>query len=385
MRDAWGPASIVVYNGTNAQATLKILLIRLRQIGDVIFTTPAIAALRRRYPDACLTYVVEPAAAPVIQGNPHLDEVVIAPRRQGIRGLLADAALGARLRRSHFDIAIDFHGGPRASLLTLLSGAPRRIGYQVVGRTWMYTDAVERPRQLRRRHSVENQWDLLRRLDVPGPNPAESPVEMAIDPRVARTVEARLAAAGVTHDEDLVVVHVSASSPFRRWPLPSFIETVRALAAQPGRRVLVTSGPSEVDAATSIIDGARSTLPPTDRTRVLGCGDFSLAELRALLERAALYIGGDTGPLHLAATTRVPIVAIFGPTPTERSKPWRDPALPVALIEVDGLPCRPCDQRVCEPGDFRCLTRIDATQVIAAAERLLAGPTDAAQLRARPI
>jgi ADP-heptose:LPS heptosyltransferase len=84
-----------------------------------------------------------------------------------------------------------------------------------------------------------------------------------------------------------------------------------------------------------------------------------------------VYIGGDSGPLHVAATTRVPIVAIFGPTPSERSAPWRDPGLLSESIEVDGLPCRPCDQRVCEPGDFRCLTRIDAPRVVQAAERLL--------------
>jgi lipopolysaccharide heptosyltransferase II len=351
---------------------LKILLVRLRQIGDVIFTTPAVAALRRQFPAAHLTYLVEPPAAPVVAGNPHLDAVIVTPRRRGIAGMLADINLGWRLRRAHYDLAIDFHGGPRASLLTLMSGAPRRIGYNVVARRWMYTDIVERPRELRRRHSVENQWDLLTALEVDSPTPAANPVEMPVDLGAKASVNQRLAAAGVTADEDLAVIHVSASSPFRRWPLPSFVETVAALASQAGRRVIITSGPSEREAANGIVNDARGKLPIGDRHRVLGCGDFSLAELRALLERSALFIGGDSGPLHLAATTRVPIVAIFGPTPSERSAPWRDPALPSELIEIDGLPCRPCDQRVCEPGDFRCLTRIDAPRVIAAAERLLA-------------
>jgi ADP-heptose:LPS heptosyltransferase len=120
-----------------------------------------------------------------------------------------------------------------------------------------------------------------------------------------------------------------------------------------------------------IVREARDRSPEPARHRVLECGDFSLDELRALLDRAAVYIGGDSGPLHLAAATRVPIAAIFGPTPSERSAPWRDPSIPSELIEVDGLPCRPCDQRVCEPGDFRCLTGIDAARVIDAAERLL--------------
>jgi len=350
---------------------LKILLVRLRQIGDVIFTTPAVAALRRQFPDARLTYLVEPAAAPVIARNPHLDEVIVAPRRGGLAGMLSDISLGRRLRRARYDLAIDFHGGPRASLLTLISGAPQRIGYNVAGRRWMYTDVVERPRELRRRHSVQNQWDLLKVLGVPAPTPADNPVEMAIDPDAKTSVDRRLAAVGVTPGEDLAVIHVSASSPFRRWPLASFVETVAALASHAGRRVIVTSGPSERDAAHGIINEARAKLPPGDRGRVLDCGDFSLAELRALLERSALYIGGDSGPLHIAATTRVPIVAIFGPTPSERSAPWRDPSLLADAIEIDGLPCRPCDQRVCEPGDFRCLIRIDAPRVIAAAERLL--------------
>ncbi len=345
---------------------------RLRQIGDVIFTTPAVAALRRRFPGAHLTYLVEPAAAPVVAGNPHLDEVIVAPRRNGIAGLLDDMNLGWRLRRAHYDLAIDFHGGPRASLLTLMSGAPRRIGYNVVARRWTYTDVVERPRELRRRHSVENQWDLLRALDMESPTPAANPLEMTIDRGAKATVNERLVAAGVTENEDLAVIHVSASSPFRRWPLPAFVETVAALASKAGRRVIVTSGPSEREAAKGIINDARGKLPAGDRHRVLDCGDFSLAELRALIERSALYIGGDSGPLHLAATTDVPIVAIFGPTPSERSAPWRDPALLAELVEIDGLPCRPCDQRVCEPGDFRCLTRIEAPRVIAAAERLLA-------------
>jgi ADP-heptose:LPS heptosyltransferase len=353
----------------------RILLVRLRQIGDVIFTTPAVAALRRRFPDAHLTYVVEPAAAPVVAGNPHLDEVIVTPR-QG--GLLADIRLGWRLRQARYDLAIDFHGGPRASLLTLLSGAPRRIGYDVAARGWMYTDVVERPRELRRRHSVENQWDLLRAIGITAPTAVENPVEMSVDRAAEAAIDERLVAAGVARDEDLAVIHVSASSPFRRWPLPAFVETVAALASRAGRRVIVTSGPSERDAAQGIIDDARAALPAGSRDRVLRGGDFSLAELRALLERSAVFIGGDSGPLHLAATTRVPIVAIFGPTPSERSIPWRDPALPVAVMEIDGLPCRPCDQRTCEPGDFRCLTRIDAPSVIAAAERLLAARTASA-------
>ena len=351
----------------------RILLIRLRQIGDVVFTTPAVHALRRRFPSAHLAYIVEPAAAAIVAGNPHLDEVIVAPRRGGMRGLLDDLALGRRLRARQFDLAIDFHGGPRASLLTWLSRAPVRIGYQVAGRSWIYTRPVARPRELRPRHSVVNQWDLLATLDIPPPDPSASPMEMAAEPAAAAAVAERLARAGAATGDPLVVIHVSACNPFRRWPAAHFVELVTALAIDdPARRIIVTSGPSEGDAAGRVVAGARARLDRAAASRILSCGEFSLAELRALLDRAALYIGGDSGPLHIAATTRVPIVGLYGPTLPERSAPWRSDRYVTESVDAGPLPCRPCAQRVCAPGDFRCLISILPAQVVDAARRATA-------------
>lgn len=351
---------------------MKILLVRLRQIGDVVFTTPAIHAIRDRFPDAHLTYLVEPAAAPVVAGSPYLDEVTVIPQRGGVRGMLADLELGRSLRQRRFDLAIDFHGGPRASLLTWLSGAPIRIGYDVPARGWMYTRRVARARTLRPRHSVRNQWDLLESLDLPAPSPERYPVEMALDPSAAHRVDTELAARGVRDTDRLIVMHVSAGNPFRRWPLAAFAEVAAAMVLRVAARVVVTAGPSEAQAAEQVIADARNRLPELERERVLVPVQFGLPELRALVERADLYIGGDSGPMHIAATSRVPIVAIYGPTLATRSEPWRGrPALSTAL-EVANLDCRPCAQRVCAPGDFRCLGWIEPRQAIEAAERLLA-------------
>ncbi len=350
----------------------RILLVRLREIGDVVFTTPAIRALRQRFPTAHLTYIVEPAAAPIVANNPHLNDVIVAPRRGGLSGLRAELALIRRLRAQRFDLAIDFHGGPRASLLTWLSGARVRIGYEVAGRAWMYTRRVARPRALRARHSVENQWDLLGALGIDAPSRQTNPVEMPGDSTAADVVARRLSQAGVDASARLIVIHVSAGNPFRRWPSGSFATVASALIeADPRHCVIVTSGPSEQDAATRVIAEAQAALEPVDRGRVLACGEFSLAELRALATRAALYIGGDSGPLHIASTTHIPIVGLYGPTLPARSAPWRAPEWATESLEVSGLPCRPCDQRACEPGDFRCLTRIEAQQVIDAAARTL--------------
>jgi ADP-heptose:LPS heptosyltransferase len=337
-----------------------------------VFTTPAVRAIRTRFPDAHLAYVVEPAAEPVVTGSPHIDEVIVAPRARGLAGIRAELALVGRLRRGAFDLAIDFHGGPRASLLTWLSGAPIRVGYDVAGRGWMYTRRVHRPRVLRARHGVLNQWDLLEPLGIAPPDPETCPVEMPVQGAAAASTAARLASAGVRPGDQVVVMHVSAGNPFRRWPLDAFADVASAIAgAHEQRRVAVTSGPSEHRAAERVIAVARDRLPPAEATRVLDCGDFSLAELRALVDRAALFIGGDSGPLHVAATSHVPIVGLYGPTLPARSAPWRAATWPSEAVETEGLPCRPCEQRVCVPGDFRCLTWIQPADVVRAAERLL--------------
>jgi len=353
---------------------VRILLVRLRQIGDVVFTTPAVHALRRRFPDAHISYIVEPAAAPIVANNPHLNEVIVAPRAPGVRGLLADLALARRLRAQRYDLAIDFHGGPRASLLTWLSGAPERVGYEVAGRAWMYTRRIARPRELRPRHSVENQWDLLAPLGVAPPDRSAFPMEMRLDPAAAADVASRLERHGVGSGDRLIVIHVSAGNPFRRWPAAHFVDLAVSLAeADRRRRIVVTSGPSENESSGRVIADAQARLGAGHRCQVLSCGEFSLTELRALLDRACLYIGGDSGPLHVASTTTVPVVGLYGPTLPVRSAPWRAEQWVAESVDAGNLPCRPCDQRVCEPGDFRCLTSITPAQVARAAERALAG------------
>src|SRR5262245_31260851 len=361
-----------ILKSSNPQIS-RILLVRLRLIGDVVFTTPAIRALRARFPDAHLSYVVEPAALPIVEHNPHLQDVIVAHRLRGAAGLRADLALIKRLRQGGYDLAIDFHGGPRASVLTWLSGAPRRIGYDVIGRSWMYTERVRRPRDLRPRHSVHNQFDLLAPLGIAPPDPAVVPVEMTAGADADRRVRERLTGAGVPTTARLIVVHVSSNSPFRRWPSDSFAAAIAELAASAeDRRIIITAGPSEADAVDRIVAAARSRLNGAAAERVLRLGEFSLAELRALVDAAALYIGGDSGPLHIAATSNVPIVALYGPTLPVRSHPWRSRAIPDEAVDAGPLPCRPCDQRVCAPGDFRCLTGIRPDAVVSAAERLLA-------------
>jgi heptosyltransferase III len=300
--------------------------------------------------------------------------VIVAPRVPGLRRIRQDLALARALRRRQFDVAIDLHGGPRSAWLARLSGARERIGYRIQGRTWMYTRTVDRPRELRPRHSVLNQWDLLEAIPgwAGGPaDPERDAVEIPVEPEADARMTARLHAAGFCGTDTLIVVHVSAGNPFRRWPEPAFIETVATLAARDERRrIVLSSGPSDRSAASRIAAAARTRLGDNG-SRILDLGEFDLAELRALVGRSHLFIGGDTGPLHIAAATSTPIVGIYGPTLAARSAPWRSCSTKTLSVEIEGLPCRPCNQRVCAPGDFRCLTTLSPLAVLEAAEAAL--------------
>jgi ADP-heptose:LPS heptosyltransferase len=302
---------------------------------------------------------------------------MVVPRRRGFGRLVDDLRLVLRLRQRRFDLVLDFHGGPRSSCLALASGARRRIGYANPGRTWMYTDAVARSRGQHARHAVENQWDLLAPLGTPfrtAPTTLADAVEMPDEPVAAAVVERKLAEMGVRPEHQLIVVHVSAGNPFRRWPADAFAGLLeRLVASKTERRILITSGPSDAAAASAVRNAACARGPAVSRS-ILPLEDFDLAELRAVIARAALFVGGDSGPLHVAATTRVPVVGIYGPTLATRSAPWRDPACVTLAAEPGPLQCRPCNQRVCTPGDFRCLTTQSAESVAALAERALAPP-----------
>jgi len=309
----------------------------------------------------------------VVRHHPAIDEIIVVERPRGLARVRCDVALARRLRGERFDLVIDFHGGPRSGFLAWATGAPQRIGYALPGRGWCYTTRVPWTRSLvPPRHSVLNQWALLEPLGIDAADRARDAVTMPVDPDAARVVADRLRAAGITDSTRIIVLHVSAGNPFRRWPAASFAAAAAALAtADPSRRIVITSGPSEIAAAEAVAEEARR-IAGSAANAIVRTGEFDLSELRALVDRAVLYIGGDSGPMHIAATTRTPVVALFGPTLPDRSMPWRDPAIGAIAVDAGPLPCRPCHQRHCVPGDFRCLTMISPNMVVEAAETLLA-------------
>jgi len=321
-------------------------------------TTPALAALRRALPDSHLAYVVEAPFARLVEGHPALDETIVVESSLGPAAFLR---LVRRIRRGRYDAVVDLHGGPRASRLTFLAGAPVRVGYEIPWRRFIYTTRVARRGAEGPVHSVVNHINLVRALglevsDIPPlALPEPRPEEKA---RVAAFIDENIPSAA-----KLVVFHVGAGNDFRDWGPAAATELVRLLSGRPGARVVLVGGAEDRERAAEILRRA-----PGSALSV--AGTFGWAELRELIGRAALFIGPDSGPMHVAAATATPIVALFGPTLPAHFAPWRSDR--VAILEKS-LDCRPCRQRECVHHDFRCLRTITPAEVMAAAARFLYG------------
>jgi heptosyltransferase-1 len=332
---------------------VKFLLIRLRRTGDIVLTTPAVAALRNAYPQAYLTYVVEEPFARLVQGHPHIDKVAVLSPRAGRRELLG---LVRRVRGERCDAVLDFHGGPRASLLTLLSGARTRVGYAVKYRRFIYNRQVPRAYEGGPVHSAVNHLNLVKALgvDVGEPPPLSLP-----DP----TPEERGHVDGLLRDAGpgkQVILHIAAGNRFRDWGAGNFARLSVLLESLPGVRVVLAGGAGDLEAEKEVRKLAGRAFPSL-------VGRLNLIELREAVRRAALFVGPDSGPMHIAASTPTPIAAVFGPTLPAVFAPWKARAV---ILQSD-LDCRPCRQRKCATGDFRCLSDVTPERVFEACKRFL--------------
>jgi ADP-heptose:LPS heptosyltransferase len=317
----------------------KVLLIRLRRIGDIILTTPAVRALRTALPRAELVYVVEEPYRKLVEGNPDIDRVVAVPKGASRREFLALARV---LRKEGFDAVLDFHGGPRASLLALLSGAKIKAGYAVKYRGFLYDVRVPRAPKQGRIHSVANHVNLVRALGV-----AVGEIPGLVLPR------GRAPVLGLQDRGPFVVLHIGAGNRFRYWGTDNLARLVRLLGEAPGGRVALIGGAEDKAAEAEILGKVPGTLSFV--------GALDLAETAELIRQSAVFVGPDSGPMHIAAAVGTPVVAWFGPTVPANFAPWK-PAGGARIIEKD-LDCRPCRQRTCVHGDFRCLQLITPEEV----------------------
>jgi lipopolysaccharide heptosyltransferase I len=291
----------------------RIVLIKPSALGDIIQTLPVLAALRRRYPRAHITWLVNRSYEPLLRGHPHLDDVLPFDRgaaRHGLwRATLAYARFLRDFRARRFDLVIDLQGLLRSGLFTAASGAARRVGLSSAreGATWFYTDIVP-VADFNAIHAVDRYWLVAQALGV-----GDGPIEFRLPVREPE----RLWAEEAMRDcpRPWLAFGVGSRWVTKRWPPEHFAALARRAQAAFGGTVVFVGGKDEeelADATGSRLDGPWRNLS----------GRTTLPQLTALLARADVMVANDTGPLHLAAALGRPVVAPYTCTKVALNGPF---------------------------------------------------------------
>lgn len=325
----------------------KILLIRLRRIGDVVLTTPAVTLLRQEFPEAEIAYIVDEPYRDLVEGHPSLDTIIVLPRKLGIRDFLRRLR---RIRKSRYDVLIDFHGGPRAALITLLSKAKRKFGYRIKYKHLIYDFAVPRKPEKGFMHSAEGHIGLVKALGI---SPKSLP-SLSLPPSKKSEAEKirRILTENDCEGRPVVILHISAGNRFRDWGTEKTVVLANLLAQIPKIKIILIGSQEDRKSEKEILKKSRGPL-------ISLVSLLNLRELRELISASSLFVGPDSGPMHIAAATKTPMVVLFGPTLPEHFGPWKAEA---AILEKE-FDCRPCRQRHCVHEDFRCLQGITPEEV----------------------
>ncbi len=338
-------------------------------VGDAAMATPALRALRRRYPAASITAVGKPYVADVFAGGDWFDEYLCAnggPWSQGI------VAVAWQLRRPKVDLAVLLSNSFRSAWTAWLGGCRRRIGYARYGRSPLLTAALLPRRDDRGRLVPSPVLDAYNRLaEAAGCAPPGTRMELfttAADEVGAEEVWRR---AGFDSYGEVVCLNPGAAfGAAKHWPNEYFAELARRLAVERGSGVLVLCGPTERDLARTIAAAAEhpAVQALADLTATPRQGPrLSLGLTKACVRRADLLVTTDSGPRHFAAAFDRPVVTLFGPTHIA----WTETYHPRAVHLQKKVECGPCQRRVC-PLDHRCMKDLKPAEVFAAAETLLA-------------
>lgn len=340
----------------------RILLIKPSSLGDIVHALPALSALRRRFPQAHIAWLVKRDWAQILDGHPDLTEVIAADLRWP-----AWPRLVSRLRRARYDLVLDLQGLFRSGLLARASGAGMRVGFKAgrEGSPWCYTDRVELPGtgalpwRMIPVHAVDRNLALAAHVGADISEPRF--VFPDLTPETER-ITRLLNELGLAPDTRLIAVAPVDRHRVRSWPLPRFAEAVARIAVLQNAKVAVLGTPGQRD----IVQPFLERLPGGILDLV---GKTSIRELVAVLRRASLVLANDSAPLHLATALGVPVVGVFGPTNPVRARPYG----PRHRVVRNGLPCSPCDRRDCRNvNQYECLTGVDVDQVVAAARSVMA-------------
>jgi len=333
----------------------KILVVRLRSIGDTVLATPSLFALKRFLPDVEIDVLVEDWVAPVLANHPHVNRVVSLERG----GFFARANVAKELRATGYDVVYNLHGGTTATFLTRATGARHRVGFKTYQYAQLHNHQAPSPLLLwgqQKTHSVEQQLALLGWTGVPVTDRPRT--QLAVPAPAAEYVNQRLAEVGL-EDRKIALIHPAAAFDTKQWATQNFARVVEALAER-GFASVAIAAPHE----NALIENLRS-----EAKVPMAALELMLPEVTALAARSQLFVGNDSGIAHIAAAVGTPSVVVFGSSNRAHWRPWnRGPA----EVVFEEMPCQPCHGYFCEKfAQPECILRVPVERVVAAIDRML--------------
>lgn len=333
-------------------------------VGDVVMTSPALKALREGYPQARIEVVARPQVADCFAGSPWVDEVIIHDPRGRHRGIGGFLSLTAELKRRHYDLAILFQKAFGAVLMAALARVPIRVGFATDHRGLLLTHAIPETATLRSIHHVKYFLEVAKAAGAIAEEPLPRKVWFSLDDASRDFASSFLSRAGSERFPFIAVFATGASKAPRAWHADRFAQLAEILARERHAGILVVGGPDDAT------DG-RTVLAAAGNAGIDAIGKTSIRQMAALIERCQLFVGNDSGPMHIAAALDVPVLAFFGPGTPEKTSPF----MPEERFTVmtSRFPCSPCRQdffKECDPapsGKPWCLESLE----LSAAEKAM--------------
>jgi len=337
---------------------VKILIRATNWVGDAIMALPALRAVRKRFPDAEITIVARPYVADIYRDQEICDQLIPYDPKGLHAGFSGRERLAAQLRAQKFDVALLLQNAFDAAWLAWRARIPERIGYARHARSLLLTQSVPLPRQGEiPAHEKYYYLELLRRAGWGNSAKDETFIGLRVPEEKRRSADEFLSKSGVRLGAVRIAVAAGASyGSAKCWPPLRFAEVANRLQSETEAEIILFGTAAEANVSTAI--SAEMPRPPIDLT-----GKTAIADLPALLSQCQLFIGNDSGAMHVAAAVGLPIVAVFGPTDPHGTAP----VTPRCSIVQQKPYCSPCFLRRC-PTDHRCMTAITADMVQAAAK-----------------
>jgi lipopolysaccharide heptosyltransferase I len=348
---------------------VNILIVKLGSIGDIVHTLPALAALRQRFPGARIDWLVESRSRDILLGNPQVDNLLEVDtlswrRRLGHFDTWKNIVRSLRaLRGCRYDVILDFQGLLKSAVCSFLARGSRRIGFD----RGHLRESLARFFTTERlapggdhRHVIDRNLYLLTSLGI---ETRDRSFSIVVPEEMEALAETTLQSWQLA---DYVALNPGGGWETKRWPPERFGLLATDIRKETGLQSLVLWGPGEKEIAESVVReaaGAARLAPPTE-----------LRQMIPYLRRARLFVGGDTGPLHIASALGVPVVGIYGPTDPERN----GPAGAADRVVVHSVPCGPCYKRRCPGFDQVCLRSMEEQAVLDAVRLRLAVGREAA-------